>query len=189
MVTIVLLVQQHMLFLKNPSGNTFQVFFFVITTPSHHRIKSHLNQNPFLRPRKFYFQLFNEISFSIPSFCNMLLRPYIPDIVNLLLKKPSQAMTNSPWDHGWGVGRVDWLTCLFIYEVARATGIAPLWWVQCFQSEIRGITGNMTWHSCWTRPLSSFLLLSLSFSPPRDIFSCGAAPPLSMQPEWHYHHN
>lgn len=57
----------------------------------------------------------------------------------------------------WGLGG-GWLVgcqaCLFICEVARVTGIVRLEWVQCFQSKGRGITGNMTWHSCWTRPLS-----------------------------------
>lgn len=95
-----------------------------------------------------------------PQWCFIfLVTPEIPDIVNLPLNKPSQAMTNSYGDQRWVVGpEKGWLVgcqaCLFICEVARVTGIVHQEWVQCFQSEGRGITGNMTWHSPWTRPLS-----------------------------------
>lgn len=119
---------------------------------------------------------------------------YIPDIVNLPLNKPSQAMTNSHGEQGWGwVGRHDW------FSVRLACSSVRLLWQQglCIRSECGvfrardyRITGNMTWHSFWTRPLSPPFRRSLhQFHLSRDILSCRVAPPHSLQPEWHYHHN
>lgn len=145
------------------------------------------------------FQLYDQLSSS--ALCcpcatlvfNFLVTPWIPDIVNLPLNKPSQAMTNSHGDLGCGWRGGDWLDVGLACSSVGLPGQRGL----CIRSECsvfratgRGITGNMTWHSFWTRPFSPPVRRSLH--PPHlpKTFSPAERPhPTPLQPEWHYHHN
>lgn len=94
---------------------------------------------------------------------------YIPDIVNLPLNKPSQAMTNSHGEQGWGwVGRRDW------FSVRLACSSVRLLWQQglCIRSECgvfraRDEGLQEIWHDILSGPDHSLLLfvtLSINFT-------------------------
>lgn len=102
---------------------------------------------------------------------HFLVTPKIPDIVNLPLNKPSQAMTNSHGDQGWGVGRGVRLACSSVRLLGQQGSCI---WSECCVFRARDEGLQEIWHDIlagpdhilllFCRPLYQFYLLK-TFSP------------------------